>query len=450
MLFRRLHIDVDGLEGSDRYIALEFIPFEESWISESSPTHIDFNIAPLRELFRRCEEEKLVFGFVHNHPTGLTEFSETDDKNELTLLNALLNRNGVDISFVAMLWANEKWAARIRHGETPNRSIPVRHTMVVSDRLEMHGFNQSSADHARIQARQASAFGLPFVDMLQSLRICIVGCGGTGSPLATLMARAGINELILIDSDTLEHSNLNRVRGSTFADIGKHKATILKNHIDGMGLPVNVVDIIDEIDASPVALDALASCDVVFGCTDDFAGREVMNVALYIYAQAFIDLGLGGRVAEGGDGMPVLRHHFGRVSTILPESGQCLFCQQVISQDWVRTQLALRENPNMSEAEAKERYLVGGGDEAPGVGPFTGATADFAVATLFDLIKPYRRFPPEVRKDMFLIDFVQMDISSRATEVNDKCAYCQSRNFLLMKEGDRLQRPFLGKRDEYN
>ncbi|TVO69708.1 HesA/MoeB/ThiF family protein [Sedimenticola selenatireducens] len=449
VLFRRLHISVDGLPDSDRYIAQDVIPFDEAWINSSSPTHFDFKLAPLREIFRRCEEEKLVFGFIHNHPEGPDEFSIKDDENEITLLRAISNRNGKDITFVAMLWANNVWKARVRAAAMPENTVPVRHTLVTTDPLKIYGYKESSEDHSETHKRGAAAFGQPFVDMLQSLRVGVVGTGGTGSPFATLGARAGISELVLIDDDDLALSNLNRVRGLKRGDVGDKKARKLKDFIDDIGVSVKVGVCESKIDSDPNALDALASCDVVVGCTDDFIGRDVMNIALYAYAQLYIDLGLGGRVMDDKTGQPGLRYHFGRISTILPESGECLFCQGVIHEKWIQTQLLKRENPNITKEELKERYLEDGGEEAPGVGPFTSATADFALATLFDLIKPYRRYPPVLRKDMIQVDFVNMEFRSRQTKSDNECPYCRHRKFLLMKETYRLKRPVLGKRDEY-
>lgn len=449
VLFRRLHITVEGLPDSDRYIAHEVIPFEDDWITNSSPVHIAFALAPLRELFRRCEEENLVFGFVHNHPTGQGVFSTIDDENERTLLKALSNRNGPDITLVSMLWAEGQWFARTRSGRSPDMVVPVRHTLVLGERIDLYGYKKSSDEHSEIQARQAAAFGQPFVDILQSLRVGVIGNGGTGSPLATLGARAGIGELVLIDKDPLALSNLNRVRGLMRQDVGQIKSRSLKAFTEDIGLSLKVAAITSDVDTDPAAVDALASCDVIFGCTDDFAGRELMNAALYTYVQPLIDVGLGGRVDEGLDGHPVLRYHHGRVSTILPESGQCLFCQAVINETWIQTQLARRENPDITDEELKDRYLEDGETDAPGVGPFTSASADFALATLFDLIKPFRRFPPELRRDMFLIDFVKMEISSHETEGKPDCPYCRQHEFLLLKESYRLNRPFLGKRNEY-
>lgn len=449
VLFRRLHIPIESLDDSDRYVAQEIIPLEDEWITSSSWDHIAFELAPLRELFRRCEEEGLVFCFVHNHPRGPAAFSALDEENEQTLIKALSNRNGRDITFVSMLWTRGKWLARTRSGSSPSIASPVRHILVLGDRIALYGYSESDDEHAEIQARQASAFGKPFIDMLQSLRVGIVGSGGTGSPLATLSARAGIGELVLIDKDVLDESNLNRIRGLMKSDVGECKSNALKAFIENIGLSVKVAAIPSDVDTDAEAVDALASCDVIIGCTDDFAGRELMNTALYAYAQPLIDVGLGGRIDCGSDGHPFLRYHYGRISVILPESGQCLFCQGVINETWIQAQLARRENPEITDEELQERYLGDGATDAPGVGPFTSASADFALATLYDLIKPFRRFPLEVRRDMYFVDFVKMKIYSNKTIGNPDCPYCKKRAFLLLKESYRLNRPILGKRDKF-
>src|SRR3954454_3427657 len=41
-------------------------------------------------------------------------------------------------------------------------------------------------------------------------RVAIVGCGATGSALASLLARAGVGRLRIIDRDYIEPSNLQR------------------------------------------------------------------------------------------------------------------------------------------------------------------------------------------------------------------------------------------------
>lgn len=447
VLFRRIHRQVHGLADSDRYLAVDIIFFNDTWITDSSPSYISFELKHLRPIFQRCEEEKLSFGFVHNHPKGEPDFSHVDESNEITLLHAITNRNGSDIHLVAMLLSNGSWISRVRHGRNPDLAIPVRHTLAIGNKLTLYGYEELSIDSGHMYARQAAAFGKPFVSILRSLRVGVIGAGGTGSPTVTLLARAGIGELVIIDKDVLEESNLNRVRGAGKNDVGKNKSLILKDFITNLKLPVAIAAIHELIDQSPYAVDALSSCDVIFGCTDDQIGREALNASLYIYAQAYIDVGLGGQIIEDDMGHAQLRYHFGRVSTITPEYGECLFCQGVITQEGIRHQYALRENPEMSEEEAQVRYLSGGNEQAPGVGPFTSATADFGVANLFDLIRPFRNLPSEIRQDMYTIDFVKMSIRSGQKRNSDSCPYCKRREYLLLNERYRLNRPALGKVD---
>src|SRR5512141_198978 len=45
---------------------------------------------------------------------------------------------------------------------------------------------------------------------LRSARVVIVGCGATGCALASLLARAGVGHLRIVDRDFVEPSNLQR------------------------------------------------------------------------------------------------------------------------------------------------------------------------------------------------------------------------------------------------
>ena len=446
IFFRRISRKVKNLPDSDRYISVDSIYFDEQWINNSSKSHIDFDLKYLREAIRRCEEEDLVFGFIHNHPTGYDKFSNIDESNEFNLIQAISNRNGLNSKLVALLWDGKLWHARVRNAQTPHDSLPVRHTLVVGKKIKMYGYQNEDIDDKHTSAKQAAAFGKPFVGMLKSLRVIVIGASGTGSPTTTLLARSSVGEIISVDNDKFDPTNINRVRGSKRRDIGRNKAEMLAEFVKDIDIPsVKIVAIDALIDEDPEAVDALASADIVLGCTDDQIGRELLLSAIYYYAQPLIDVGLGGDLDEDEDGHPYLRYHFGRVSTILPEYGECLFCQDVINETWIRTELELRINPNMDDEELKAKYLQKSGESAPGVGPFTSATADYGVAGLFDLLRPYRVFPEELRDDQILIDFVYMSLSSRERKHNNECPYCGTHSLLVKKEKYRLNRPSLGK-----
>jgi len=445
-LFRRHCAQVPGLARSDRYVAVEVVPFGEASITSSSPAHVDFALASLRHLFQRCEDEGLVFGFVHNHPLGCLEFSDRDHTNELTLLNAISNRNGKQITMVSMLLCDDKWRARTWRAEDM-AFTDARHVAVLDGhRIKLHIAAAENIEilDEEILARQAAAFGKPFVRNMRSLRIGVVGASGTGSPTATLLKRGGVGELIFLDPDALAKSNLNRVRGARLADVGKNKAAWMREYTHALELGGAQAAFGTRVDEDEEALDALATCDVIMGCTDDQIGREILNAVCFAFGVPLIDMGLGGWIDQDASGAVRLRGHYGRVSTVFPEDGQCLNCQGVVTPEGVRRDYAVRENPDITEAELRERYLAGGAEAAPGVGPFTGAVADFAVATLYDPLTGFRKWPPGLRWDMLQIDFVLMEMRSHTTISNADCPFCGTGELLLRRSKYRLGRPRLG------
>ena len=448
VLFRKISRTVEGLPDSDRFISHDVILFPEKWITDSSPIHVDFVKLPLRDFYRRCEEEDLIFGFIHNHPNGADRFSARDNDNEISLLSGIVNRNGPETSLVAMVRVNNRWIARVRDGRDLENVQAARHTTVLTEFMNIHCPEILDDQTDQILARQSAAFGKPFSAKLNSLRVVVVGAGGTGSPVISLLARSGIGEIISIDYDSFETSNLNRVRGSRSSDNKKNKAEIQRDFINELGLECKITAINGSVNEDYNAMAALSTADVIFGCTDDWAGRDVLNTAVYFYGVPLIDLGLGGVVDKGDDGQPYLRNHSGRISCVMPEAGRCLFCQGVVRQEWIDYQLAEKADPERAAQDAQEGYLVNGGEVAPGVGPFTGMTADWAVATLFNMIKRYRHDNTELLWDCIYIDFVSMRIRSVQTKDNTECEFCQKRRFLLNREKSYLLgRPVLRPQD---
>jgi molybdopterin/thiamine biosynthesis adenylyltransferase len=253
-----------------------------------------------------------------------------------------------------------------------------------------------------------------------------------------------------VDGDKLEYSNMNRVRGYVGEDVGEYKAQRLATFIRKMNLGVNVLAINQFLTDSPEAIDAISTCDVVCGCTDDVSGRDILNQCLYYYCQVFIDSGIAGSIGVTLDGSPKLNTQKGRVSCILPEFGSCLRCQNVVNEQKLHKEEFFKTNPHLRKLDPlvleKDYYIQGAGVQSPGIGPFTSATADNAVATLMNLITPFRDFSEEIRQDNIWIDFIHMNIHSNTPVDNPRCPYCRTRSILLKKETTyRLDTPGYGK-----
>jgi len=449
VLFRKFDRPVDGLDPSRRFVAIETIKLDGDWVIDSSPIHFRLNMRKLPPLYLRCEQEGLELGFVHSHPDGAVEFSAKDDQNEQNILRGYAGCNGLGVHLVALILCSGQWYGRVRSAADRVTAIPVRHVAVLSDQIALH-LAGAGSESTEVLRRQEAAFGKPFNRKLQSLRVVVVGAGGTGSPLATLLARCGVGELVIVDGDDLEETNLNRVRGYRRRDVGQSKADTLAAYVASLGLPCSVVSIPDYVDRSPRAIDAIATADFVFGCTDDVGGRDVLGQATYYYSLGYIDVGLTGAIGADEFGEPYLRDHRGRISTILPEDGACLRCQGVVTDAKLAYERAVRARPELKDLDPetlqREYYLVGGQESAPGVGPFTSAVADLAVASFMNLLRHYRRLPTDFRQDNLWVDFVHLNFYSNLPAQDPSCFCCGSPGLLNASEGGyRLGMPSLGK-----
>jgi molybdopterin/thiamine biosynthesis adenylyltransferase len=66
---------------------------------------------------------------------------------------------------------------------------------------------------------------------LQSRPFFVIGCGGLGSQIAVMLAALGAQRLTLVDRDTIEASNLNRLFWASPADVGLAKVDVLAEHL---------------------------------------------------------------------------------------------------------------------------------------------------------------------------------------------------------------------------
>ena len=456
LLMRRYRFESPYLEDSDRYQVMEVHPIPDAWVTSSGTDHLAFQNRHLRSFMQRCEERGFTMGFAHSHPRGCTTFSAQDESNERSMLEGLANRNGHRVSFVALVLCEGSWRGRVRYASAPDQPHPLRHVLVLSNPLRIHFDEDSCADlDPDVWARQSAAFGEPFQRKMHSLRIGVIGAGGTGSPTLTMLARSGVSELIEIDNDTLDKSNLNRVHGARMADVGRPKVDIACDFIESLGLGTRVHSEKVLMDTSTAAVDALITCDVVMGCTDDSLGRSAIDALCLRHGVLGIDMGIGGTVAvpvQGAASRDLRFYQHGRISTLLPGVAgyRCLACESVYNQEDLRAAQYKRDHPNATEADLKDVYIKGGHTSAPGVGPFTSCLSNLALIQLYDLIQGFRfrRLPAEFRPSNYNVDFVSMEARSPVAP-DQTCTLCYSvgstRPTGLLKDcGLRLGRPALG------
>lgn len=80
-------------------------------------------------------------------------------------------------------------------------------------------------------SRTELLIGKEGIEKLQKARVAIFGIGGVGSFVVEGLARAGIGNLIIVDYDKYDITNINRQLGALHSTIGKYKVDVMKERI---------------------------------------------------------------------------------------------------------------------------------------------------------------------------------------------------------------------------
>jgi molybdopterin/thiamine biosynthesis adenylyltransferase/rhodanese-related sulfurtransferase len=137
-----------------------------------------------------------------------------------------------------------------------------------------------TADQRQRYARQIS---LPQIGdlgqrRLAAARVLMVGAGGLGSPVLTALAAAGVGTIGIIDSDTVEVSNLHRQTIYTMADLAEPKAVAAAAALRARNPLLEVVA--HQLRLTRDTVDGLvAGYDIIVDGTDNFATRHLAHDA---------------------------------------------------------------------------------------------------------------------------------------------------------------------------
>jgi len=122
-------------------------------------------------------------------------------------------------------------------------------------------------------SRQIVYLGEENQEKISKSRICVVGCGALGSVVASMLSRAGAN-LIIIDRDFVEKSNLQRAVLFNEDDINKPKAIAAKERLKRINSEIDIEILVDDLDPDNISK---IKSDVVIDCTDNIHTRHMIN-----------------------------------------------------------------------------------------------------------------------------------------------------------------------------
>lgn len=299
-------------------------------------------------------------GLIHSHPGGLgwQRMSTDDAEAERSHAAQALAITGHPLLGMTLGTGDNHISARFWERVGPRAYEPrwCETVRSVGDHLEM-SYNPALRPPPTPrpeQLRTISAWGQGCHDDLVRSRVGIVGAGSVGAIVAEALARTGVEDLTLLDFDSVKPHNLDRLLHATRADADARRAKV----------SVLAAALTDSSTAAEPAIHALElsvvedlgfksalDCDVLFSCVDRPWARAVLNLIAYAHLIPVID----GGIAVRSDGRR-LRGAEWRAHVASP-SRRCLECLGQYDPAMVQTERnGLLDDPS---------YLLGLPEDSP-------------------------------------------------------------------------------------
>ena len=401
---------------SPRLLAYDFVVPEPVDYLRRGPLEAELAPTFVATVSKRAKVSNQGLVFVHSHPgTSPPRFSQIDDQGEAHLARFLARRLP-DQVHLALVISQGGACARELGSKRPVRVVEVgSKRRVLSEVQDPVGWTAPPEFD-----RQVRAFGSEGQRELGDLRVGIVGVGGTGSFVAQELAYLGVRHFVIIDADTVDLTNLNRLAGATRDDIGKNKSDVAKGHVQRIAPQAKIEAVVGDVMHASVAR-RLASLDIIFGCTDSHGSRSVLQQVSYQYLVPCIDMGVT-IVASNG----ALSHVYGRIQLLAPGYA-CLTCSGLLDPDQIRrdmmTPLERRADP----------YIAGAAEPAPAVMSLNGTVASLAVTMFLSVVTAF----PENGRHL-LYNALATSLRVVAARQRPDCFICSTAGVLALGDSNPL------------
>ena len=381
--------------------SLHWVP--ENTYRQRSPREIVVSAEGYTAALGHAEQDRAIPVWVHTHPGGCPLPSAKDERVDAAIADVFRLRSGSD-SYGTVIASPSSTGIELTGTVQPANAPPeaIDRFWMVGDRWRLkEAFDERpfSVDMAMFD-RSVRAFGEAVQTTIGMLSVAVVGCGGTGSAVAEQLVRLGAKHLLLVDVDTLSNSNVTRVYGSTPAKVGQPKTEVLATHLRAIAPGLRCSTIHGMCSTQQIAR-SLADMDLIFGCTDDNAGRLVLSRLSTYYLIPVIDVG----ILLSSDVQDLLTGIDGRV-TVLSPGNACLLCRGRV--DVARAAAEMR-TPEERRRLADEGYAPALGRLEPAVISFTTMVASAAMSEFLERLIGYGH---SVRPSEILLRLHDREIST--------------------------------------
>ena len=121
--------------------------------------------------------------------------------------------------------------------------------------------------------RTELALGKEGLEKIKNSKIVLFGLGGVGSYIAEALARVGVQNLIIVDGDVVDITNINRQLIANMETIGRNKAELVKERINLINPFANVVAISKFVKSESDIDFVDGTVDYVIDAIDDFDAK---------------------------------------------------------------------------------------------------------------------------------------------------------------------------------
>jgi ThiF family len=312
-----------------------------------------------RRAFHHTSASPLAMGVVHSHPQGCCTYPSSLDDDMDSYFAREFGAYGKGKPYCSLILQRNPITGFTFTGRVYDRGewLPVEKLLTVDDQLELFSSEAEESRSATMgnseatRARLVSVLGQPSAVRLERATAGIIGCSGTGSPAAHVLARAGVGNFVLVDPKRFADSNLERMHGSRCDHIDRgpapYKVEIVADLIKSINPNANITTLAGNILHENV-IDELLRCDLLLGCTDTQHGRAQLSDLAQHYLLPSVDLGV---LMEGQQGR--LASQIADVVMYSPDF-PCAFCSGRIDGIELSNELMSEEERTKRQIEAKE------------------------------------------------------------------------------------------------
>lgn len=386
------------------------IPYEICYERKSNLVHWPTDL--INPLLEKAAKFNYAILKIHCHPGGGEFFSEYDNESDSNLFASIHSWLDVDLPHASCIMLPDK---RIfgRFFNSDMQPKIIHQISVAGNTIFNWHYDNEKQIQDELQIRNMQTFGKQTVAMLTKLKVGVVGCSGTGSPIIEQLKRLGVGALYLVDPDHIDIVNLNRIIGSTIEDaqLKRSKVEVMKREVDKVGFNTDVTIFHSHISSYEV-IKELSQCDILFSCVDGAEGRHILNMISSFYVIPLIDMG----VRLDADGKGGINSIFGSVHFIQP-TGSSLLSRQQYSLDALRAESIKRSNKEEFE---KNKYLVNVNESSPAVISINMQVAATAINEFLARIHPYRNIS---NKNIDVVRIMFTDCTSYSEQCDEPCPY---------------------------